>query len=218
MPALQRARRAAVQERERLCLIWRVEQQPDGPVQGGLMLIGQLQIVAAGVEHLLAQRALTEERVPVSTRPARDMGGTSAGAAVQFRRLVTGRGARFVGQHTAMRVTKGGEGTGRTSTGCVLPSAALRFAINCDTMESRDRLGGRGVLGEIGGQGRGQRMRIQFGEQALQGGFTGLLAARKAELTQLGYRLPRAPFRHGYTESCWAKSALTTTLRIAAKG
>lgn len=83
MPAVDGPGLAPVQQREGMVVRGRIEQEADIVLQGGLVLLNQEDIVAAGIKHLLTKVKIAESAYV--TLAARRGSGRRANAAARLR-------------------------------------------------------------------------------------------------------------------------------------
>lgn len=168
---LQGARLAAVAERGGGHGRRRVEQQREVGKQGRLVVPHDQQVVAPRVEHLTAQRALAEERVPGQHPPTPVEASEQGRGDRAFRLgLVGGAVDRLLGQDDALLVAEGGEGVDRAAASLEAQPPALRLAVAGDPLAA-PRLGiGRGTGLEVAAQGDDQPVGVQPREQPLERG------------------------------------------------
>jgi len=181
-----------------LDLPFRVEQEADGVEELGLIGFDTHQVIATGIEHLLAEIALTEERIPGEHAAVPIDAPDQCGSDGQFGfLLLLTMLDRFTGQHHATLLTEGHQHMDGRSVVLILEPATLRPAIKGDPLAAPFERSRSDRRRKCGGHRRGEGRGIKLAEESMQGRLARCLPILEAQGLQEIRGLSRSPFRHG---------------------
>ena len=123
---------------------------------------------------------------------------------------------RFVGQHDPLVMTQGRPRMHQLTASTKLDATVKGFAIDGDPLQPVHRR--PGCLSKVVGEGGGERLAIELGEQALDGRLTRSATRREPHMGQQISLLPRPHSAMASTEVWLARMALTTRVSSAPKG